>query len=320
MDRLLAGIAGRNPLFIVFLFIYFAVPAHSVPARAGVIIDEIMQNPSAVSDSHGEWFEVFNTSATGVDLFHWSIADLGSNSHIISDHVAVPARGYLVLGRHATGNGGVTPGYVYGSDISLGNGADELLLFDAAGTERDRVEWDGGPDFPDPTGASMALLAPGLDNNAGASWTVSTAAFGAGDLGTPGAANFAAPASPDPAPVPVAAPDTLCLLLIPLAMLWQCRWARTGRYVSRLGSSGPLRGTGGRGKPVPSRRVIVRYPLSPSVSGLGLGAGAGMIGPCASRWEWNMTGTALPVGRPRAGSGPHRGASRRRSPGWPITR
>lgn len=232
MDRLSAGIAGGNPLFIVFLFIFFATSTYGVPARAGVIIDEIMQNPSAVSDTRGEWFEVFNSSATGVDLFHWRIADLGSNAHVINAHVSLPGNGYLVLGRRAADNGGVTPGYVYGSDISLGNGADELLLFNASGIEMDRVEWDGGPAFPDPSGASMALLDPGLDNNVGANWTVSTAVFGAGDLGTPGAANFAAPA-PDPAPVAVAAPDTLGLALIPLSLLWRFRCRRPGRYGER---------------------------------------------------------------------------------------
>lgn len=232
MDRLSAGIAGANPLFIVFVFIFFGIPAYSIPARAGVIIDEIMQNPSAVSDTRGEWFEMFNSSATGVDLFHWRIADLGSNSHVINDHVSVPGNGYLVLGRRAADNGGVTPGYVYGGDISLGNGADELLLFNATGVEMDRVEWDGGPAFPDPTGASMALLDPGLDNNVGSNWVVSTAAFGAGDLGTPGAANFAA-ATPDPVPVAVAAPGTLGLVLIPLSLLWCYRGRRPGRYGER---------------------------------------------------------------------------------------
>ena len=41
----------------------------------------------------------------------------------------------------------------YGSSFSLANGDDELILENAMLTEIDRVEWDGGPTFPDPSGA-----------------------------------------------------------------------------------------------------------------------------------------------------------------------
>ncbi|MDX1500714.1 MAG: lamin tail domain-containing protein, partial [Thermoanaerobaculia bacterium] len=43
--------------------------------------------------------------------------------------------------------------------------------------------------FPDPNGASMALIDPSLDNNAGGNWCTSSTPFGDGDRGTPGAAN-----------------------------------------------------------------------------------------------------------------------------------
>lgn len=217
MARFQARIACGNPLFVstfLSLLVFFSA---SAPSRAGVIIDEIMQNPAAVSDTSGEWFELFNPDALAVDLFNWRIADLGSNAHVIGSHLSIPANGYAVLGRSAAGNGGVAVDYTYGSDISLGNGADELLLFDAADVEIDRVEWDGGPAFPDPTGASMALLDPALDNNVGANWITSTTAYGDGDLGTPGALNFAAVSQPDP-PVSMGLPDTLWLVL-PLTLV-----------------------------------------------------------------------------------------------------
>jgi len=51
------------------------------------------------------------------------------------------------------------------------------------------VNYDGGPDFPDPNGASMSLIVPGMDNNLGESWCTATTAFGDGDFGTPGAEN-----------------------------------------------------------------------------------------------------------------------------------
>jgi predicted extracellular nuclease len=103
----------------------------------------------------------------------------------------IPAGGYLVLGNNTdfATNGGVDVAYSYGSGWYLSNGADEVVLLDVLITEIDRVEYDGGAVFPDPTGASMALLNPALDNNVGANWCTASTSYGAGDLGTPGAAN-----------------------------------------------------------------------------------------------------------------------------------
>lgn len=157
-----------------------------------LVINEILQNPSVVSDSDGEWFEIHNPMAAGVDIDGWTIADLGADTHIINNGgpLVVPAGGYLVLGRNADSglNGGVAVDYQY-ADFALANGDDEILLFNGEGAEIDRVEWDGGPAFPDPNGASMSLQDPALDNNVGANWCTASTPFGAGDLGTPGGLN-----------------------------------------------------------------------------------------------------------------------------------
>ena len=56
--------------------------------------------------------------------------------------------------------------------------------------EIDRVAYDGGVTFPNPDGASMALLSPDLDNNLGQNWFVSADPWpgSAGDAGSPGSA------------------------------------------------------------------------------------------------------------------------------------
>ncbi|MEM7129403.1 MAG: ExeM/NucH family extracellular endonuclease [Chloroflexota bacterium] len=171
--------------------IVLARPLLQVPGD--IVINEIMQNPSNVNDSAGEWFEVANTTASGIDINGWTIKDDGTNSHVISNGgpLIVPAGGFLVLGRNADSatNGGVTVGYQYDTSVFLANGDDEIILLDGSLTEMDRVEYDGGPNFPDPNGASMALNDPANDNNIGANWSESTMAFGSGDLGTPGAPN-----------------------------------------------------------------------------------------------------------------------------------
>jgi hypothetical protein len=161
------------------------------------VINEIMQNPAAVADSAGEWFELYNAGSTDVDINGWTIADSDFDSHVINNGgpLIIPAGGYLVLGNNAdtATNGGANVDYSYGSSWFLANGDDEVILMDG-GSEVDRVEYDGGPLFPDPNGASMALSDPSLDNNDGSNWCTSSTSFGSGDLGTPGEANVCAPA------------------------------------------------------------------------------------------------------------------------------
>ncbi len=163
----------------------------TVPATV-IVINEIMQNPVAVSDAAGEWFELFNPGASPVDINGWTLSDNGADTHVIANGgpLFVPAGGYLVMGAEGNSgaNGGVTIDYVY-TGIALGNSADEIVLSNRCLNEIDRVEWDGGATFPNPVGASMSLANPGLDNNDGANWCTSTTPYGDGDLGTPGQAN-----------------------------------------------------------------------------------------------------------------------------------
>ena len=178
---------NHQAVFLSILMMFF-----TGPVLADLVINEIMQNPDAVSDGDGEWFEIFNPDGVAVDIDGWTMKDDGSDSHVINNGgpLMVPAGGYLVLGNNSDAgtNGGVTVNYQYPS-FFLSNSADELVLVDLLAAEIDRVNWDGGPTFPDPTGASMSLLVPASDNNVGSNWCTSTTPFGAGDLGTPGAAN-----------------------------------------------------------------------------------------------------------------------------------
>ncbi|THH38371.1 ExeM/NucH family extracellular endonuclease [Aliishimia ponticola] len=168
---------------------------NAAPAEPPVlVISEVMQNPAAVSDSDGEWFEIYNPGSDDIDINGWTISDNDSDSHTIDNGgpLIVPAGGYLVLGNNAdtATNGGVPVAYAYGSGFFLSNGADELVLTDPATGEVDRIEWDGGTAWPDPNGASMALIDPSADNNDGANWTTADTPYGDGDLGTPGVENF----------------------------------------------------------------------------------------------------------------------------------
>jgi len=170
-------------------------------ADAGsVIFTEIMQNPDMVSDDLGEWFELYNTTAGDIDLVGWTVVDddhaLEEEGFTITTSLVIPAGGYLIFANNgdAATNGNLpAPDYVYEPGFPfLGNGTDGITL-QCSGSVIDQVIWDDGATFPDPTGASMALLAAYMnatDNDNGANWATSVAAYGDGDLGTPGEENF----------------------------------------------------------------------------------------------------------------------------------
>jgi len=169
------------------------------PGEVNIVINEVMQNPYLMSDAEGEWFEVYNAGGDPVDMEGWTIKDAGTNSHVIANGgpLFVAPGEYAVFGVDATAMAlvGVTLKYEY-SGIALGNVDDEIILEDGSLVEIDRVEWDGGPLWPDPTGASMQYKGTG-DNNDGANWQEAAIAFGSGDKGTPGAANDLVSAVPD---------------------------------------------------------------------------------------------------------------------------
>lgn len=163
------------------------------PNVGDLVITEIMQDPSAVADNAGEYFEIYNTTSSPIDLLQFILKDDGGSSHTIPTSVEIAANSYAVLGinNDMTTNGGVTVDYQY-SDYNLTNADDEVVL-ECKNVVIDRVAYDGGTNFPDPTGASMQLASGSInatDNDDGANWCVSTAEImTGGDKGTPGAIN-----------------------------------------------------------------------------------------------------------------------------------
>jgi hypothetical protein len=158
-----------------------------------------MKNPNTIADSDGEWFEVFNATGFAIDLIGWEISDDGSDSHVITSNVVINPGEYAVLGRNGdTGvNGGVTMDYVYGNDIKLGNGADEIILtYLGTNTMIDRVDYDNGATFPDSNGKSMTLDPNTFDefeNDNGFNWCVGQTPYDINNMGTPGAKNDMCP-------------------------------------------------------------------------------------------------------------------------------
>lgn len=173
------------------------------PAQPGhILITEFMDDPTAVSDSNGEWIELYNTTAYTIDLEGWRLVDSGG------DDVTLAAGGSglfvgpgqrIVIGVNASSgsNGGVSVAAAYSfTSFRLDNTGDEIALIAPNLIEVDRVEYDDVI-WPNVAGESVSLQ-PGVlshtlndDPNL---WCSSTSTYGVGgDTGTPGATNDTCP-------------------------------------------------------------------------------------------------------------------------------
>ncbi|MGB3734121.1 MAG: lamin tail domain-containing protein [Ilumatobacter sp.] len=158
-------------------------------------ISEVTRNPAVVSDRDGEWFEVFNPTADDIDLLNWSIGDEGSEHYVVRQSVIVPAEGYAVVARSGDQsiNGGVSADLVIGDAMVLYNSADEIVIHDQHGRGVDAVRWTSSGLMPRPNGGSMSRTDASLKSFAPSDdpseWCTTSDQFGAGDTGTPRAAN-----------------------------------------------------------------------------------------------------------------------------------
>ena len=172
--------------------VLWSFPVTEVALSEGLVINEIMRNPSIVSDAAGEWIEITNISSNDISLNGLIIRDNDDEEHVISDNslIVVPG-GFIVLGinNDPSLNGEVTMDYTY-NDFTLSNLWDEVIIEHPSGVILDEVHYDNGATFPDENGKSMMLLNPTLDNSLGENWSIADVVFGAGDYGTPSKENY----------------------------------------------------------------------------------------------------------------------------------
>ncbi len=160
-----------------------------------LLITEIMYDPTALSDTEGEYFEIYNNSGQEINLQNLILKRDDTNWHIINDSIVLLPGEYFVFARAGQASDAANS-YIYGSAISLSNTGAVLSIYNE-GTETEpgalifSVNY-GESGFPGGSGASISLN-PDLMNAAdavlGTSWCTSTSSFNTGDLGTPGAAN-----------------------------------------------------------------------------------------------------------------------------------
>lgn len=167
-------------------------------AAGSVVITEFLYDPSKVSDTNGEWVELYNVTDAPIDLAGWTLGDEGGDSAPLlpeSGTLVIPAHGFLVVGRSADleANGGVEVDFAYGTAMSLTNTSDKIVL-SWSGVTIDKVVYGAGTSFVAATGRSLSLdplKVDALANDDGANWCPApdSAVLPSGDFGTPGAAN-----------------------------------------------------------------------------------------------------------------------------------
>ena len=163
---------------------------NEIQIPTGIVINEIMNNPSLYNETNGEWFEIINIGLNTVDLFGFIISDNDLDEHIISEHIIINPNELLVFGssQNYDLNGNIEVDYEY-SNFYLSNLFDEIIIKHPSGVVLDEVFYDYNQSFPNSESFSMMLLNPILDNNFGENWVSSATPIGNGDFGSPGQSN-----------------------------------------------------------------------------------------------------------------------------------
>jgi hypothetical protein len=101
-------------LGIIFTSFLITTNAAAVTV-ADLLISEVMVNPGAVSDTRGEWFELYNPTTEEINLRNITIGDDGGDSHKIETDLLILPGHFLTLARNGdtTLNGGLSADYVY---------------------------------------------------------------------------------------------------------------------------------------------------------------------------------------------------------------
>ncbi|MEZ4265742.1 MAG: lamin tail domain-containing protein [Myxococcota bacterium] len=160
----------------------------ALPNPGALVINELMVAPGSVSDTLGEWIEIYNPSATEtVNIDGWRITTSLGETFVISQSgvsgglagLVVGRRSYFVFGRTTSKslNGGFIPQGAYGAAISLPDPFETgspvvhtVRLESPAGVVVDEVTYDSST-WPMVDGRSLELHHPHADNALVSQWS-----------------------------------------------------------------------------------------------------------------------------------------------------
>ncbi|HUS33498.1 MAG TPA: hypothetical protein VMZ53_33580 [Kofleriaceae bacterium] len=163
------------------------------PVSGDLVITELMPNPAAVSDTVGEWFEI--KAINPIDLNGVKLERLGNTpgSDTLTSstclHLAAGSYGVFVKSTDNAMNGMIPAGSIMGvfKFALTASSAPGVIQVSSGGAVLDTVQFTA-----EPSGKSRQLDPDSTDaiaNDAESNFCDGTTPYGAGDLGTPGAAN-----------------------------------------------------------------------------------------------------------------------------------
>jgi hypothetical protein len=170
-----------------------------------LLITEYMADPIGISDSDGEYFELFNASGSPVELSGLTISDDGSNAFTVTS-LLIDAYGFAVFSSSDGTSLGIAPDYVYGGGMSLTNTDDEIALLRPDNTLLHKVAYTDGDFFGDGVAHELAFASPGLPPivtgpSGGIDFLAANSPLPLGNFGSPGhAGNTVGLASTVPVP------------------------------------------------------------------------------------------------------------------------
>ena len=166
-----------------------------------LVITELMADPDVISDNDGEWFEIYNTTTSRIDLNGLVVADASGREFTVNNGLLVQgdqdtilnADEYVVFARKGdvNVNGGVVARFDYLDNFSLNN-SDETLIISYQTIIFDVVSYASAPQ-----GASWSFdgaRAPDATENDDAQYfCAALSSYEANNLGTPGQTNDECP-------------------------------------------------------------------------------------------------------------------------------
>lgn len=155
-----------------------------------LVITEYLANPIGVSDSEGEYFEIFNTTNSDIDLSNLIIRDDGSNSFTVSGLIMAPGS-FSIFSNFDGVSLGFTPDYIYSGSMSLTNTDDEIGLFRPDDTLINKVAYSDGDFFGEGISHELnqlSLSTPTLlfGPQLGSDYIAAVSSLSLGNFGSPG--------------------------------------------------------------------------------------------------------------------------------------
>ena len=217
-------------VFVSLLVAAVSVSTRTIAATLSVaelaindlVITEYLANPVGIADADGEYFEIFNTTGSTIDLGGLVIRDDGSNSFTVTA-LTLAAHDFAVFSNADGSALGIIPDYVYGGSMALTNTDDEIGLYRQDGTAINQLSYDDGDFFGAGIAHELAMLNPATPAHlagpvSGSDFIAATAMLPLENIGSPG---FAGNTTIDLATVPV--PASIWMFGSALSMLG---WAR----------------------------------------------------------------------------------------------